>query len=114
MKEIYEILKEIRLKQNKSRKQVELLSGVNQYVLDKIEKGIIRLTVENFIKLCKAYNIDPKIFFDENSTNTKIKENLTTIKAQLISCLNQINDLENKIENNNQVKNEILNNEYQY
>lgn len=73
------------MKINEKIRNIRLSKGYTQeYVADKlnidavnygrIERGQSKLTVDRFIELCKIFEVNPHIFFEEGSENSKLYE----------------------------------------
>jgi transcriptional regulator with XRE-family HTH domain len=66
MKNIGEMLKSIRLKKGISSSELEILSGITQPTISKIENNIHSPSIETLIKLCAALDTSVIHFFDDN------------------------------------------------
>ncbi len=88
--EIYELIREIRVQKKIKQSEIASYLGTAQRTYSDIEKGKIRLTVDDFMKICNYFNIEP---FEILSSNPeKIVVTISLEEAKILSdFLSRIN-----------------------
>lgn len=85
MKNLGERLKTIRLEKGISSNQLEMLSGVNQSTISRIEKNLHSPSVETLLKLCVALEISFIDLLEDNEEIPFDLQNLIKVAKKLSS-----------------------------
>ena len=97
MKQILSMIKNIRENKNISQRKMGELLNMSYGTYRDIEKGKIRLSLENYLLICKVLDINPL--------------NLLTNENYIILSNKDINEIDNMINTLQKIKKQILNNE---
>ena len=82
---VYELLKIIRQKKGIKQSDVAQILGTSQRTFSDIERGVIRLTVDDFLIICQYYDVEPYEIL--NPDKEKIVLTLSIDEAKLLSNL---------------------------
>ena len=75
-------LTQLRLNKNVSAREMSLAIGQSAGYINNIENGVNLPSMANFFYICEYFDIEPKDFFDTESTNpAKINELLEIVKS---------------------------------
>lgn len=85
-----DVIKQIRKEKKLTQVEMAKLLNLAQSTYNDIEHRKIKLSTEDFIKICKIFNVSPNILVNEEN---KVNFILTTEEVrQLQKILNKIND----------------------
>lgn len=88
--EIYELIKKIRVQKGIKQSEIASYLGTAQRTYSDIENGKIRLTVDDFMKICNYFNIEPFEILNGNPEKIVLSFSLEEAKV-LSNFLSRVN-----------------------
>ena len=62
---LHELIRDYRKSKGISQMHISKVTGISNKVISDIENGVSRLRAEDFLKICKALEIEPNFFMDK-------------------------------------------------
>ena len=94
-------LTELRINKGASARDMSLSIGQSAGYINNIENGVNLPSMANFFYICEYFDIEPKDFFDTESTNpAKINELLEIVKSLNNEQLNILIELAKNLKHN--------------